>query len=107
MTDYTRPLLLGYARRDLYLSNQHVERMKAELTKFAAVEGFAMGSTYVEHRETAPAAFNALVESLNRYEPTAVVIPDWRHLALIGDPERVKREFERVTGARFMLYDAP
>jgi hypothetical protein len=107
VTDDTRPLLLGYARRDLYVSDQHVELLKADLTKFAAVEGFAMGSTYVENVETAPAAFNALVESLNRYEHTAVVIPDWRHLALVGDPERVKREFERVTGARFMLYDAP
>ncbi|MFB6724822.1 hypothetical protein ACFCV3_31890 [Kribbella sp. NPDC056345] len=105
MTDYTRPLLLGYARRDLYPSDEHVERLKDELQKFAAVEGFAMGSIYVERRATAPAAFNALVESLNRYELTAVVIPGWQHLELIGDPGTVKQEFEQVTGARLMLYD--
>ncbi|MFI5708986.1 hypothetical protein [Kribbella sp. NPDC051620] len=105
MTDYTRPLLLGYARHDLYPSDEDIERLRVELTRFAAVEGFAMGSIYVERRNLAPAALNALVESLNRYELSAVVIPGWQQLELIGDPERVRQEFERVTGARLILYN--
>ncbi|MEU4194882.1 hypothetical protein AB0E69_23490 [Kribbella sp. NPDC026611] len=105
MTDYTRPLLLGYARRDLYLSDRHVEDLKRELGAFAHVEGFAMGSVYVEDPDTAPAAFEALVTSVNRYQITAVVLPGLRHLALVGDPAEVRVRFERVTGARIMLHE--
>jgi hypothetical protein len=105
VTDYTRPLLLGYARRDLYLSDRHVNDLKRELGAFAQLEGFAMGSVYVEDLDTVPAAFEALVASVNRYELTAVVLPNLRHLALIGDPEEVKQQFERTTGARFLLHE--
>lgn len=105
VTDYTRPLLLGYARRDLYLSDRHVEDLKRELGAFAHVEGFAMGSVYVEDPDTAPAAFEALVTSVNRYQITAVVLPGLRHLALVGDPAEVRVRFERVTGARIMLHE--
>lgn len=105
--DYTRPLLLGYARRDLYLSDRHVDDLKRELGAFAQLEGFAMGSVYLEGPDTAPAAFEALVISVNRYEISAVVLPELRHLVLAGDPGAVKRQFERVTGARLMLHDRP
>ena len=107
VTDYTRPLLLGYARRDLYLSDQHIRRVKQEFAAMAKVEGYTMGSVYIEDPDTAPAAFDALVESVNRYDITAVLLPEWRHLALVGDPAAMKQKFERATGARFMLYDAP
>ena len=106
MNDYTRPLLLGYARRDLYLSDRHVDDLKRELGAFAQLEGFAMGSVYVEDPDTAPAAFEALVASVNHYGITAVVLPSLRHLALVGDPEGVKVQLQRVTGARIMLNEA-
>lgn len=106
VTDYSRPLLLGYARRDLYLSGRHVDDLKRELGEFAQLEGFLMGSVYVEDPETAPQAFEALVASVNRYEITAVVLPSLRHLALVGDPADIRLQFERVTGARIMLHEA-
>lgn len=106
VTDYTRPLLLGYARRDLYLSDRHVNDLKRELGAFVQLEGFAMGSVYVEDPDTAPAAFEALVASINHYQITAVVLPSLRHLALVGDPAEVRVRFERVTGARIMLHEA-
>jgi hypothetical protein len=106
VTDYPRPLLLGYARRDLYLSDRHVSDLKRELGAFAHAGDFAMGSLYVEDPETAPAAFEAMVASVNRYEITAVVLPSMRHLALVGDPADVHVQFERVTGARIMLHEA-
>ncbi|WP_433165386.1 hypothetical protein [Kribbella sp. CA-247076] len=105
MTDYSRPLLLGYARRDLYLSGRHVDDMKRDLGAFAHVEGFLMGSVYVEDPDTAPAAFEALVASSNRYKITAVVLPSLRHLALVGDPAELRAQFERVTGVRIMLHE--
>ncbi|MDX3002674.1 hypothetical protein PWY87_13390 [Kribbella solani] len=103
LVDYTRPLLLGYLRRDLHLSDRQVDEQKIELGAFAVMEGFTLGTVYVEDAETAPAAYGALVESVNRYEVTAVVIPDLSHLALIGEPVVVKGRFERATGARIML----
>ncbi|WP_350279125.1 hypothetical protein [Kribbella sp. HUAS MG21] len=105
MTDYSRPLLLGYARRDLYLSGRHVDDMERELGEFGQLEGFLMGSVYVEDPETAPQAFEALVASVNRYEITAVVLPSLRHLALVGGPAEVRAQFERVTGARIVLHE--
>ena len=104
VTDYARPLLLGYARRDLYLSDRHVDDLKRELEAFAKLEGFAMGSVYVEDLDTAPATFEALVASVNRYQITAVVLPSLRHLALVGNPAEVQVQFERVTGARIVLH---
>jgi hypothetical protein len=105
VTDYTCPMLLGYARRDLYLSDRHVTAVKRGFGTFARLEGFAMGSVYLEEPDTAPAAFEALVASVNRYEVTTVVLPEWRHLALVGDPDAVRRQFERVAGARFVLHE--
>lgn len=105
VTDYSRPLLLGYARRDLYLSGRHVDDLKRELGKFAQLEGCLMGSVYVEDPETAPQAFDALVASVNRCQITAVVLPGLRHLALVGDPAEVRVRFARVTGARIMLHE--
>ncbi|MFB6720174.1 hypothetical protein ACFCV3_08455 [Kribbella sp. NPDC056345] len=104
MTDYTRPLLLGYARRDLYLSDRHVDDLKRELKAFAQLEGFAMGSIYIENPGTAPATFEALVASVNRYQIRAIVLPGLQHLALVGNPEEVRVQFERVTRARMMLH---
>ncbi|WP_344238026.1 hypothetical protein [Kribbella hippodromi] len=101
--DYTRPLLLGYLRRDLYLSDRQLGETRIELGAFAALEGFTLGTIYIEDAETAPAAYEALVASVNRYEVTAVVAPDLRQFGLIGEPAAVKRRFERDTGARIML----
>jgi hypothetical protein len=103
VTDYTRPLLLGYARRDLYLSDRHVDDLKCELEAFAQLEGIAVGSVYVEDPDPAPATFEALVASVNRYQITAVVLPSLRHLALVEDPAKVQVQFERCTRARIIM----
>lgn len=105
MTDYTRPLLLGYARRDLYLSDRHVADLKRDLEAFAQLEGLALSSVYIEDPDTAPAAFEALVASVNRYEITAAVLPSLRHLALVGDPAQVTVQFKRVSADRIMLHE--
>ncbi|GAB3823084.1 hypothetical protein [Kribbella italica] len=101
--DYTRPLMLGYARRDLYITDDQVETMKEELRQFAQLEGFTRGTVYVEEADSAPAAYEALVASVNRYEVTAIVLPCLRHLGLLGDTQQVKRRFEQETGARIIL----
>ncbi|MFI5693493.1 hypothetical protein ACIA58_16720 [Kribbella sp. NPDC051586] len=99
-------MLLGYARRDLYLSDPHIEELKREFSTIAKLEGCTMGPVYVEDPASAPAAFDALVHSASCDEITTVLLPEWRHLALVGNPASIKHQFERVTGAHFLLYDS-
>jgi hypothetical protein len=107
MIDYTRPLLLGYILKHLLMTDDEVEETKERLEHFAAVEGFAMGTIYLEGTATSPAAFEALVEAVNRYEVTAVVIPSLLHFAVLDAAINFKDTFERATGARVMVATAP
>lgn len=101
--DYTRPLLLGYILKHLLMSDGEVADAKAQLEEFAQVEGFAMGTIYVEEAESTPAAFEALIAAVNRHEVTAVVIPSRLHFAALAATQDVMDTFERATGARVII----
>lgn len=103
VTDYTRPLLLGYVRKHLLMTDDELDDAKERLAHFAQVEGFSLSTVYVEQLETTPAAFEALVEAANRYEITAVVLPSMLHFAVLGAPASIKRHFEQFTGARVLV----
>jgi hypothetical protein len=105
--DHTRPLLLGYIRRHLLMTDIELDDTKERLAYFAKVEGFTLGTVYVEQLETAPAAFEALVDAVNRYEVTAVVVPTMLHLAILSAPAAIKDRFEHATGARIMIATPP
>jgi hypothetical protein len=107
MTDHTRPLLLGYLRKQLLTTENELEDTKERLAHFAALEGFAIGTVYVEEAETSPAAFEALIEAVNRYDVTAVVLPSMLHFAVLGAPATIKNHFEHLTGARVMVANSP
>jgi len=100
--DYTRPILLGYVHRGLILTDGQMETAKQELVAFAQTEGFSMGFTYVEQPGTWPAAFAALIDAVNRYGVTAVVLPSLLHFAVFGVPTNIRDAFERATGARVL-----
>jgi len=97
--NHPRALFLGYLRRELLVSDGQVETVKRELASFAETEGFRMGCTYVEPTGTWPTAFEALIEAVNRYEATAVVLPSPLHFAALGPPTGIRDSFERATGA--------
>jgi hypothetical protein len=103
VTDYTRPLLLGFVLKHLLMTEVELAETKEQLAEFAAVEGFAMGTIYVEDSATSPAAFAALIEAVNRYEVTAVVVPSLLHFAALSAVHNIKDTFERATGARVMV----
>jgi len=103
MTDHTRPLLLGFVLRHLFMTDDEFAETKERLDQFAAAEGFAMGTIYCEETATSPAAFAALVEAVDRYEVTAVVVPSLLHLAALAVTHNIKDTFERATGARVMV----
>lgn len=101
--DFTRPLLLGYLRRDLLVTDSQVEELKWDMAAHAEAENFTMGHIYVEQPDSWLAAFEALAESINRYEVTAVVLPSLLHLTGIGMPTDIRDSFERSTGARLLV----
>jgi hypothetical protein len=103
VTDNTRPLLLGYLRRDLLVVDSQVVGLEREMAAFAAAEGFAMGQIYVENRDNWLEAFGALAESISRNDVTAVVLPSLLHFAGIGMPDDRRNWFERATGARVLV----
>ncbi|MEV8378773.1 hypothetical protein AB0P21_38895 [Kribbella sp. NPDC056861] len=77
--------------------------IKDQLEQYAKVEGFAMGTIYTEETDTTPAAFEALIAAVNRYEVTTVVIPSRLHFAALAITHNVKDTFERATGARVVI----
>lgn len=101
--DYTRPLLLGYILKHLLMTDGELADLKDQLEQFAEVEGFAMGTIYIEETETTPAAFEALIAAVNRYEVTTVVIPSRLHFAALAVTYDVKDTFERATSARVII----
>jgi len=107
MTNYTRPLLLGFVLKHLLMTDDELVVTKVRLEEFAAVEGFAMGNVYVEDAATTPAAFEALIEAVNRYEVTAVVVPSLLHFVALSAVHDIKDTFERATGARVMIANPP
>jgi hypothetical protein len=107
VTDYTRPLLLGFILKHLLMTDDELAETKERLKAFAAIEGFAMGTIYAEDTAATPAAFEALIEAVNHYEVTAVVVPSLLHFAALAMTHNVKDTFERATGARVMVATAP
>jgi len=101
--DYPRPLFLGYVLKHLLMTDSELADIKVQLEQFGAAEGFSMGTIYVEETETTPAAFEALIAAVNRYEVTTVVIPSRLHFAALAVTHNVKDAFERATGARVVV----
>lgn len=103
VTDYSRPLLLGYVLRSLLLTDDELTATKQRLERSAAEEGFEIGTIYVEVAASSSAAFEALIDAVNRYEVTAVVVPSLLHFAALSAVKNIKDTFERATGARVIV----
>ena len=79
MSDRIRPLVLGYIREEV-LRGERLASAQTRLEQFAHTEGFTLGTVFVERRQTAPWAFDALLEEIHRRdEAWAVVVPDIGH----------------------------
>jgi hypothetical protein len=81
MDPHPRPLLLGYIRSHFLTTADEIAEAKVDLAAFAMAEGFALGTIYLERPETAPAAFQALVDEVRcDNDVWAVVVPTAHHL---------------------------
>ncbi|MEV0291136.1 hypothetical protein AB0H36_43995 [Kribbella sp. NPDC050820] len=101
--DFTRPLLLGYLRRDLLVVESQVGELKRDMAVYSEAEGFTMGHIYVERTDSWLAAFGALTDSIDRYDVTAVVLPSLLHFTGLGMSTDVRDSFECATGARVLV----
>lgn len=105
--DFTSPLLIGYLQRQLLVTDQQVEAVKCEFATYARKEGYSMGFTYVEYPGRWPAAFEALIEAVKRYEITAVVLPSLLHFGALDPSAGFSEHFEDATGARVLVVNVP
>lgn len=103
--DHTRPLLIGYIRKHFLMTPSELEHFKKELVTFARREGFTLQAIFVEEVETAPAAFQSLMEAAARLEVSAVVVPSLTHLSALAAPSGMKEHIEHYTGARVLVAD--
>ncbi|HYU84197.1 MAG TPA: hypothetical protein VEK80_05280 [Kribbellaceae bacterium] len=103
-----RPLLLGYVRAHLLMTETELGDVKQDLADFAVREGYTLGQVYVERIDRAPAAFQTLVDDVRRNEVKAVVVPGLHHLGVLGSPAALKEHLEHYTGVRVLTaYTAP
>ncbi|HEY3482484.1 MAG TPA: hypothetical protein VGL02_26635 [Streptomyces sp.] len=94
MDGCTRPLVLGYIRARVVTTAEELAAEKVGLAAFALAEGFTLGTVYLEHPATAPAAFEALLEEVRRDNDVwAVVVPTVQHVT-DGGLRAMRREVE-------------
>jgi hypothetical protein len=98
-----RPLILGYLRKHLLITEHELADVQERFAHFARREGFDLVAVYVEEIETAPAAFEDLVQAVYQLRPGAIVLPSLFHLAGLGAPHTIKGHFEHLTGARVLV----
>ncbi|TWD79075.1 hypothetical protein FB561_0126 [Kribbella amoyensis] len=101
--DLSRPVLLGYLRRDLLVVDSQVIELERDMAAFAEVRGFEMGQIYVERPDKWLSAFEALADAIGRYAVSAVVLPSLLHFTGLGMPTGLRNWFEQTTGARLLV----
>ncbi|HEY0694525.1 MAG TPA: hypothetical protein VGD71_36525 [Kribbella sp.] len=104
--DGARQPLLGYLHRGLVNDNQ-VGMVMRELADVAHTRGFSMRALYVEQPCGWPAAFEALIEAVIRYEIVAVALPNLLHFAALGAPTTIRDALEWSTGVRVLVAQSP
>ena len=93
----------GYLRAHLLLTEEELADARGRLAQFAESEGYRLGTVYVERIDHAPAAFGALIQSLEHDRPEAIVIPNVLHLAGLGIPPQLIHYLQSVTGVRVLV----
>ncbi|MFC8826675.1 hypothetical protein ACFT9I_15180 [Streptomyces sp. NPDC057137] len=74
------PLIYGYVRALPGLSNQDIDRLRADIAAFAHHQGFAPPHVFTEHTWTRVSAWEALVTACRWTRTRNVVVPSWQHL---------------------------
>jgi hypothetical protein len=106
MTDFSRPLVLGYVREHLLITPGEVDQTKAALNEFAESQGFLLGTVYVEKPHTEPVQFQALMVAIERYAVKHVVVPSLAHVQPLDAPSN-KDHLEHHSSATVLPMRSP
>jgi hypothetical protein len=81
------------------MTQNQLVQAEAQLAEIARQQGFVLGEVFVEQRRTDPAAFDALIETVNLRKISAVIVPTQAHLSAIGGGETKAQRLHRETQA--------
>jgi hypothetical protein len=98
-------LLHGYFREHVFMSPREKADIRARLQIAAERHGCSLGKVFEEKLETAPEAFRALLDAALT-DGAGVVVPGLEHLAIHGDPVKL-REYTSAAIARDILIAEP
>ena len=88
-----KPLVFGYYSAHTSIPAEQTITNRAKLTAFASREGYALADIFAEPSKEPSVALQALVQSAERRQVAAVVVPE---LADLG----TTRQVQQVTRAR-------
>lgn len=95
------PVLHGYYREHLFMNAREKADIRARMQTTAVRHGYRLGKIFDERIETKPAALRALLDAAIT-DGAAVVLPGIDHLAIHGDPIKL-REYLSAAIARDVL----
>ncbi|MEV6268420.1 hypothetical protein AB0L64_14685 [Kribbella sp. NPDC051936] len=94
MDGCTRPLALGYIRTGVVMTADDLAAERVGLAAFALAEGYTLGAVYLEHPNTAPAAFEAMLDEVRRDNEVWAVILPAAHQVTDGGLRAMRRQLE-------------
>jgi hypothetical protein len=107
MRAYVGPVLLGYLNLRVDAPRGAVARGQRALARYAAKEGFALGTVFVEQDLNRPlAALAALIEVAQRDDVHVVAVPTSKDLGSLPRVQQLTRQMlEREAGVRVLIVD--
>lgn len=97
------PVLHAYVREHLFMSPREHADLVVKMAKLAQQEGYRLGKVFTEKLETAPTAFQALIDAVLDDKATAVMVPTLHHFGVLGYPTTIRDHVQGSTGARVLV----
>src|SRR5205809_1094334 len=86
-----RRISFGYINEHFMMGHSELAAMRRRIVACSQAEGCVRAAIYVEHVETSPSAWRALLEKLaDSAGLNVVIVPGLHHLASIGHPIEVR-----------------
>jgi hypothetical protein len=98
------PLLHGYYREHLFMSPREKADIRARMLATAARHGYRLGTVFEEKVETTPAALRGVLDAVIK-DGAAVVLPGITHLAIHGDPVKIRQYLAAAIARDVLIAD--
>ncbi|MGW6195382.1 hypothetical protein ACWF0M_04455 [Kribbella sp. NPDC055110] len=98
--------VIGYINAQL-VSDADLDELLPGLAAWARGRESVLVGVHVEHADSAPDAFRALIEQAGRQRIRIVVLPSLLHLSSLGPPVVLKRHLEHLLAGEVWLAGYP